>query len=79
MKYGTRYRFCNYRTYSRYYNNNNIGRASFIFIDQSHTFQKVSNMLRADQMKEMMLFNNYSISQLRSQKIQTYRFEFTKH
>ena len=42
--------------------NNNMGRASFIFIDQTPHFPKVNNMLNQIDEKEDAFINNYSIS-----------------
>tara|TARA_R100000995_G_C3457846_1_gene111522 strand:- start:304 stop:540 length:237 start_codon:yes stop_codon:yes gene_type:complete len=42
--------------------NNNMGKASFIFIDQTPNFPKVNNMLNQIDEKEDAFINNYSIS-----------------
>ncbi len=42
--------------------NNNLGRASFIFIDQTPHFPKVNNMLNQIDEKEDAFIGNYSIS-----------------
>jgi len=42
--------------------NNNMGTASFIFIDQTPHFPKVNNMLNQIDEKEDAFINNYSIS-----------------
>ena len=42
--------------------NNNLGRASFVFIDQTPHFTKVNNMLNQIDEKEDAFIGNYSIS-----------------
>ena len=58
----------------------NIGRASFIFIDQTPHFPKVSRTLEQIKERDDAFVTNYSISQLRSQKIQILTgLEYVKH
>lgn len=60
--------------------NNNIGRASFIFIDQSPNFPKVQKMLKQVDERPDAYVNTYSISTIEIDETTDLRgLEFTKH
>jgi hypothetical protein len=60
--------------------NNNIGRASFIFIDQTPHFPKVQKMLNQIDERPDAYVNTYSISTIEIDETTDLRgLEFTKH
>lgn len=62
--------------------NNNIGRASFIFIDQSPSFPKVQKMLDQIDERPDAYVNKYSISTIEIDEttdLTGLEFGFTKH
>jgi len=60
--------------------NNNIGRASFIFIDQSPNFPKVQKMLNQVDERPDAYVNTYSISTIEiDESTDLTGLEFTKH
>jgi hypothetical protein len=60
--------------------NNNIGRASFIFIDQTPHFPKVHKMLNQIDERPDAYVNTYSISTIEIDETTDLRgLEFTKH
>ena len=59
---------------------NNIGRASFIFIDQTPHFPKVNNMLDQIDEKQDAFVGNYSISTTEiTEDTDISSLQFTKH
>ena len=60
--------------------NNNIGRASFIFIDQSPNFPKVQKMLNKVDERPDAYVNTYSISTIEiDESTDLTGLEYTKH
>tara|TARA_R100000329_G_scaffold137443_1_gene118553 strand:- start:1558 stop:1797 length:240 start_codon:yes stop_codon:yes gene_type:complete len=60
--------------------NNNMGRVSFVFIDQSPSFPKVQKMLNQIDERPDAYVNTYSISTIEIDETTDLRgLEFTKH